>query len=1084
MSSLKIIKASAGSGKTFRLTREYLELLMANPTSYRNILAVTFTNKATAEMKTRILQELYKLSRGERSGHSSYLQQVANLDAEGLKGRATIALNLILHNYSSFSIGTIDKFFQKVLRGFARETGLQSIFRVELNQNLVLSKTIDELLFRLDEFPGIKTWLTSYANERIKSGKSWNFRKNLNSMGKQIFRENFKLFDKEIREKLFDKEFLNAFRKKVHQEKNMIEENYRSRGTKAMNLIGKTSLEVDDFPRKGSGYIGFLLKASRGIVPESYTIFFQATDNQEKWATKSSRKKDEIHQLMNDGLLKIMKELKEIHEEKYSLYVSCDLVLSNLYALGILSDISTLLHEYTNENNLFLLSDSARLLNKIIDSNEAPFIYEKTGTIFNHYMMDEFQDTSTLQWQNFRPLIRESLSSGYRCLVVGDVKQSIYRWRNSDWNILAEELEAQFKSLGTEIENLRYNWRSNKNIIAFNNAFFSLAIHQLVQFFNKKFSDTAASDEFREELEQKMLNAYSDILQIPPENLNKDGGFVQCKIFEKPDDEDPETPAWDELTRTIETLLDAGNHYREIAILARSNKESKQIAEFLFDKKRDKNTGLPEDLDLISDDAISLANAPAIKLVIACLRYMTDPSDDISLLQVQNEYYFYILNTSETKHLVPEENQKMKPPEILEKKLNILKSLPLYEMVEEIVAMFGLNKMNGQLLHVQSFLDQVLSFSVDGPADLYSFLQWWDENGASLSVNIPEEQDAIRIFTIHKAKGLEFKSVIVPFADFSFRPGGDTDDYLWCTSIEHPFDEIPKIPIGLTSAMGKSHFFKEYFMEEMQNQVDNINLLYVAFTRARENLFVISTKKKNSKSNSNNVDIAELVYESLSKKHPMSTSTPTFDLTEYFTPEQGIFQFGTLSTKKEEIKLPGEVLQINTIPAGKTPSGTRFKLNSMDYFNIEENKIRKHADHGKIMHSVFESIATRDDIEKAADKMVFEGKINQEEKPEIIKMLKECLSDNRVKEWYSGRYTIRNEAEILLKNGGILRPDRVMVEGSKAIVVDYKFGEITGKHYTRQVQNYMYYLRKIGYDKVEGYLWFPLKKKVIPIHNL
>jgi ATP-dependent exoDNAse (exonuclease V) beta subunit len=1083
MSSLKIIKASAGSGKTFRLTREYLELLMVNPGSYRNILAVTFTNKATAEMKTRILGELYNLSRGKNSGHAIHLQQVANLDEEKLKKRATTALNLILHNYSSFSIGTIDKFFQKVLRGFARETGLQSIFRIELNQNLVLSKTIDELLFRLDEFPGIKIWLARYADERIKSGKSWNFRKNLNSMGKEIFRENFKLFDKEIREKLFDKEFLNMFREKVHKEKETIEERYRALGKKAMGLIANTSLEVDDFPRKGSGYVGFLMKSSRGIVPESYKMFHGAIDDPGKWATKSSKKKEEIIRLMEDGLLETMKELWATHEENHNLYTSCNLVLSNLYALGILSDISKILHEYTNENNLFLLSDAARLLNKIIDTNEAPFIYEKTGTIYNHYMMDEFQDTSTLQWQNFRPLIRESLSSGNRCLVVGDVKQSIYRWRNSDWNILAEELEAQFKSLGTEIENLRDNYRSNKNIIAFNNAFFSSAIQQLVHFFNEKFTDTAAPDEFREELVQKMVNAYSDILQITPENRDNDGGYVQCKIFEKPEDKDAGTPAWDELTRTIKTLLETGNQYRDIAILARSNKEGKEIAEFLFNKKQDKNLGLPENLDIISDDAITLSSSPAIKLLTACLRYMTDPSDDISLSRVQNEYFYYILDTNDTRHLVPGENQGMKPPEVFGKRLDSLKNLPLYEMVEEIIELFGLNKMNGQLLHVQSFLDQVLGFSVDGPADLYSFLQWWDENGESLSVNIPEEQNAIRIFTIHKAKGLEFKSVIVPFADFPFRPRGDTDDYLWCTSMEHPFDEIPKIPVGLNSKMGKSYFFREYFLEEMQNHVDNINLLYVAFTRARENLFVTSTRKNKPNSTSTTADASKLLYETLSKGRGGDVSAPSIDLSTFFNPEEGIFQYGELSTKTEDVRLPGNTLHISTIPAGKTPSGTRFKLNSLDYFDIGGSKTGKHADHGKVMHLLFESIITKDDIAKATDKMVFEGKITREEKPEIINTLQECLADDRVKEWYSGRYRVKTEAEILLKNGDVSRPDRVMVEREKAIVVDYKFGEIPGKHYTRQVRNYMHYLKKMGYDEVEGYLWFPLKKEIIPVNN-
>lgn len=1075
MSQLTIYKASAGSGKTFRLTGEYLMLLFKYPRNYRKILAVTFTNKATAEMKSRILSELYKLAKGDESDYLDELKETYRLSEYEMQAKAAKILSHLLHDFSKFSVSTIDTFFQKIIRSFTREMGIQPGYTIELNQNEVLSKVVDELLLDLDQNESLLKWISELASDGIEQGNKWDFKEDVLKLASEIFKESYKSFKLPLNKKINNKDFLKEYIGKLQKIRATFENFIQSKAKEAVALIQQHGLTIDDFSRKKSGPAGYFYKITEKGEFAPGKLFVVATEESAKWYTKSSNQKDAIETLLSEGLLKLSQEIYAFYENNKVEYYTSVEILKHIHSLGILTDISNKLRAYCEEQNIFLISDAAELLQVIIDNNESPFIYEKTGNIYRHFMIDEFQDTSKIQWHNFRPLIGNSLAQGSKNLVVGDIKQSIYRWRNSDWKILAEHVLDEFSQYNPEEQSLNMNWRSTKNIVDYNNAVFCYSSQILQNSFNGVFDEQNSNSN---PYETKIAEAYQDVFQqLPPKNKEEVGHIEHTFLNEK------EYDSWKDevkkrLPKIIEKLQEKDYQLKDMAILVRSGKEGQEIANTLIEYKNNNNSSFA--FDFISNDSLYLANSSVIRFLIALLEYMLNPEDEINLSFIAYEYHQYLLaeNLDQNRmhnllknHLIDNDDQAIQqlfPKEFIEQAGQI-KQLPLYELIDKLIRIFKLNAIKAEIPYIKAFLDIILHFSKTSTSDIHSFLNWWNEEGIKKTLTVSENQNAIRIITIHKSKGLEFKNVIIPFCNWPVDHRSNQNNILWCTTSEEPFSELEPIPVKYVSNLTETVFKKDYLNEKFHAYVDNLNLLYVAFTRAAENLFCFSPKKDTINKISNVGNLLQSVYE---KYADFPSEKTLLDLGKYWNPEENKFEFGTIKpAKKEEKGLPEE-FELTEFQSYDIKNKLRLKMHDNSFFTGEKNAPFEKINHGKLMHEVFENIQTEDDIPAAVNQLIFDGKVAENEKTELIQKIDKTLENEQIRSWFGKQWQVKTEAEIILPNGKTIRPDRVITNNEKTIVIDYKFGELEEPRHHKQVKMYMETLQKMETKTVEGYLWY------------
>lgn len=1074
MSQLAIYKASAGSGKTFRLTGEYLMLLFKYPSNYKKILAVTFTNKATSEMKSRILSELYKLAKRGESDYLQELKEAYGLSESEIQAKAAKILSRLLHDFSKFSVSTIDTFFQKIIRSFTHEMGIQPGYTIELNQNEILSKVVDELLLDLDDNESLLKWISELASEGIEQGNKWDFKDDILKLASEIFKESYKSFKIPLNKKINDKDFLKEYIGKLQNIKATFEDFVQSKANEAIKLIHQHGLTIDDFSRKKSGPAGYFYKITEKGEFAPGKLFIDATEESTKWYTKSSDQKDAIESLLSEGLLNLSKEMYAYFENNKVAYYTSVEILKHIHSLGILTDISNKLRAYCEEQNIFLISDAAELLQVIIDQNESPFIYEKTGSIYRHFMIDEFQDTSKIQWHNFKPLIGNSLAQGSRNLVVGDIKQSIYRWRNSDWKILAENIVDEFSQYHPKEQSLNTNWRSTKNIVDYNNAVFSYSSQILQNSFNGIFEDQNSSDN---PYKEKITEAYKDVFQqVPPKNQIEAGYINHTFLHEK------EYDTWKDevkkrLPEIIENIQGKGYQLKDIAILVRSGKEGQEIANTLIDYKKENSKS---SFDFISNDSLYLANSSVVRFLNALLEYILNPEDEINLSFIAYEYHEYIQagNPDQGKmhnllknHLKENDDQEIKqlfPNEFIEQ-IGQIKQLPLYELIDKLIRIFELNTIQAEIPYIKAFLDIILHFSKTSTSDIHSFLNWWNEEGIKKTLSVSENQNAIRIITIHKSKGLEFKNVIIPFCNWPVDHRSNQNNILWCTTSEEPFGELEPIPVKYVGNLTETVFKDDYLNEKFHAYVDNLNLLYVAFTRAAENLFCFSPKKDTINKISNVGNLLLTVYE---KYADFQSDSNLLDLGKYWNPNESKFEFGTIrTTKKEEKDLPDE-FELTQFESYDIKNKLRLKMHDNSFFTGEKNTPFEKINHGKVMHEVFENIQNEDDIPAAVNQLIFEGKVAENEKSELIQKINKTLENEQIKSWFSNKWQVKTEAEIILPNGKTIRPDRVISNIKKSIVIDYKFGEQQESKHHKQVKMYVETLQKMENKTVEGYLWY------------
>ena len=1078
MTGLTIYKASAGSGKTFAITREYINLLFRDPENYRHILGVTFTNKATASMKNRIISELDKLAKGEKTIYAEGLMKLYNLDQSQVMEKASVMLMKILHDYAHFNILTIDSFFHRVIRAFAKEIGYYQGFDIELDQGRILTAAVEQMIFELESNPELKNWLVSFAEEKIVEGNTWNFDRDIERIGRETFKENFKEFDNKLIEKITNKQFLQEFNQKLNFIKTEFETKLRMKGQTAVDLFKHYSIVKDDLKQKSRSILAFFERTANGERTLSPSIRNHYNDI-DLWVSPGSPKKKIIEDIFNDGANTLLSEIIDMHDLHMPVYYSAVAVQKHLHVLGMIADLLAHIREVTSNKNLFLISDTAQFLQQLIKGSDTPFVYERTGTFIHHFMIDEFQDTSALQWNNFRPLILNSLSENNENWIVGDVKQSIYRWRNSDWTILSEKVFNDLKPFQINEETLTYNWRSSRNVISFNNSFFRNAIDILLSSVAESYrkSNSKGFNDFQ----QLFTRAYSDFMQLVPEHKNIERGMVDIQVIPRNGDKSVkfEEEALERLRKIIEEIQDRHYDLKDIAILVRERTEGDTISEFLL-KCQQKLPDRKYRYDVLSNDSLLLKNSEVVKWIIAAFRYIVNPSDQLNKTFLAYEYCQYLYKTDEPALSKMFDNAgNVHIPEKIESffKQKSLRHYPVYELCDMIILYFGLSQLKNELPFIQAFQDMLMDYTRRESSDLNSFLYWWEENEDKRVLNMPDDQDAIRLMTLHSAKGLEFKIVIIPFANWSFMKAG-WSSIIWCKTNKEPFNIIDMVPLNFNKSLQSTIFSSDYIQEQALSYIDNLNLLYVAFTRAIDAFYVIVPEQEKEAID----NVGTLITTAIDNQFfDSSQKFPAIRLGDYWNLIDKHLVFGALPLQEE--KAPAtEIKELdNTYTVRPVSDVVKQVVQAKDYFTKEGEMLASRINAGRIMHEVFQRIKTRDDIDNALMFLLLEGKIQKNDLPKLNSKIKESISHKPISDWFSSDWEVLTETGILLKTGMIPRPDRVLVKGTKVVVIDYKFGESEHPSHLWQVRNYMQYLRQMNNKDVTGYLWYPNLKKVVPV---
>jgi ATP-dependent exoDNAse (exonuclease V) beta subunit len=1058
---LTVYRASAGAGKTHTLTGEYLELLFLGEQNYRHILAVTFTNKATDEMKRRIIEELYNLAAHRPSNYLEMLRGKYALTEEQIRRKARSILVAILHDYSAFNISTIDRFFQQIMRAFTREIGLQGGYGIEIDQELALSEAIDNLLGDLEkpESEELLGWLLRFAEDRIENGGEWNLRHEITSLSREIFKERYKTFSERLNRDIEDKQTLENYKDELYAIIRSTESRLKDLGEKGMNVLKQYALQPSDFKGVSRSPMFYFEKLAKGEVKEPSASFIACADDLEACYTQTTPPATVqiIGCAFENGLNDCIKQIVQLFGNMTD-YYSAKEAVRNYYTLGILGDVSRHIAAYRKEKNVMLLADTTELLNKIIDGSDAPFIYEKTGTRINHYMIDEFQDTSDMQWNNFRPLIGESLAHRHKNLIVGDVKQSIYRFRNSNWKLLDEQVQKDFFREQLTEETLVENWRSFRQIVTFNNAFFTAAPALLQTLYNDALSASSLPDAAQETLRSAIVSAYAGSQQRVAPALEDKEGHVRVDFLQG-DETDWKEEALQRLPAVVESLQENGYRLQDIAILVRTNQEGSRIADtFLAYKEAHPQSRYR--YDIISDDALYVSRSPSVRFMIALLRYLKNLD---SQANKQMAYFAYMV----LERRFAEAGQPMDFPPAIQAGLQILSRQALYEMTEGIFRLFEGKFPDNEQVFVQAFFDMVLDFSQKENANVERFLKWWDETGSHKTIATPDGQNAIRILTIHKSKGLGFKVVVLPFGEWGIDHKPTQGLTLWCHPETKPFDRFYLLPIRYGQGLTRTIFAKDYFEERLHACIDNLNTLYVAFTRAKEELIVFAPRPKKVDKGTGAIErissVGDLLWAGLNASFPFDTEAGSFELgNACFTPPDKI-----KTTDTEEIPM-GRLYSVSP--------DKRLRLSLTGKELSFDNASRKQ---GILMHEILCGIRTRNDIPAAVEKFRLEGVISREEAGDLTACLEKLLMHPGVEPWFDGSARVLNEVEILAGKGLIKRPDRVMIYPGRVVVVDYKSGRPSPHHHT-QVRSYIHLVRQMGYPCVEGYLWYIHSGCILP----
>lgn len=1093
MSLLNIYKASAGSGKTYRLSLEFLKYVIQDPTCFERILAVTFTNKATAEMKTRIITNLYGIAKNlpeSKNDIEALKEELAEFDTKFSSDRFIVsqaqkALSLMLHNYSHFHIETIDSFFQTVLRTLEKELGLGTHMNVELEPKTVLTEAAEALLDDIPTHNSLRNWVQQYLSDQLENDRSWRMVDPIVNFGNNLFSENFKPYADQLFEFLNKDSALSDYKQKLLRYKRESLDELAKSAQRFFDLNVQNGFSENVYFQKIRGIYGYFKKMTDGACEatmNSYVLGFYEGDD-------AKLSKDPNVLQYRDEIYKILDETEKLRT-KYSLEISTiDFIVNNIFQVGLLHYLDQKVRQINAEKNQFILSDTQGLLNVMVKDEDTPFIYEKIGTFLDHIMIDEFQDTSETQWANFKPLISECASRNMSSLIVGDPKQSIYRFRNGKWELMGR-LKNELPSIESQEITLDTNWRSELHIVHFNNKVFSF----LPQFYTQ----LGVVDE-SDSLLGKMVNAYSDATQLCHKEKNS-LGYVKVQLIDGSNSSEYNDHTLHLLAEEIKNLQMKGIQPEQMAILIRSTKDGAKIADYFAQYKGQQGNEC-FCFDLISEEAYRLDSSETIQAIISALRYIaslnakyTDEKEKNQknlLAQVQLIHAYQKVKRRGEQNIIPPNPQQLSKEDLtFMRSIADLQLYPLYEMVEEIYRIMDLKSIPNQENYYCYFLDRLNDFLVRKSSNLRLFLSYWDDKLHGMT--IPSgESNGIRIMTIHKSKGLEFHTVLIPFCDWEIGINSTKTNYLWegTSTLPELYRDLPCASVKIKKEMVNSHFKEAYFKETVETYMDNLNILYVALTRAEKNMFIIGKQMNAGKNElseishllhlllkSDNVP-NDLSYSSLWQQMlPFEKRMESEDLFSYELGELVVCSDNKAQSENPFNQMPRK--ESFEIMAYSQKGKFRQSNKSNDFIEGNDNSIPlkkyEYITRGKLLHAIFSKIASYNDVESVLNQMVFDGLIHVDEKADLQSSIQKVMETPEGKEWFRPNLKLYNECSILFRDASgelqTRRPDRVIRDGNKMIVIDFKFGKESSA-YNVQIDEYVDLLRNMGYE-AEGHIWY------------
>ncbi|MAZ26884.1 MAG: hypothetical protein CL868_07375 [Cytophagaceae bacterium] len=1034
--AFSIYNASAGAGKTFSLVSNYLYILLRseNEFVFSHILAITFTNKAVAEMKSRIIESLREFSSSHNMEKPSPMFKElliqTGLTAKDAQQKSRRILKNIIQDYASFDVVTIDTFTHRIIRTFAHDLRISQSFEVELRTEEILEQAIANLIDQVGDDEQLTPLLIDYALEKTNEDRSWDISRDFYQIGRMLLNENHRSYLDLLKEKSLS-DFDNL---KAHLKKSMAiaKSSIKEAATKIMELIHANGLTKKDFNR------GTFPNNIEKLLVENYSI-----DLNSKWAQTleedssilyTKGQKQEIKDTIEAIAPALVHHFIKIKEEIPQLQLKEEL-LKSITPLSVLQAIKNEIEKIKQEKNLVLISEFNDIINKTIVGQPTPFIYERLGERYAYYFIDEFQDTSVLQWNNMIPLIDNALSSTEKSrpsnslMIVGDPKQSIYRWRGR----MPEQFIELYGDVNPftikekEIITLEKNWRSHREVIDFNNTFFS------------HIAQTLNADEYRAIYE---LTSRQDV-------NHKTGGYVNISFVVGQKKEETE-PLY--LAKTLEMVNRATREYDlgEICILVRKNSEGVLIAQHL------QSNGIP----VVSNESLLLNQSRPVKFIISILRYILQPEDKEAALGIL-EFLAIDTLTLQDPHTFIFERLHLEPRELFASlassgftfEQDVFNQLPLYEGMEYILRAFHLDGQSNA--HLQFFLDHVFAYAEKNQMGLYGFYEWWCRNESKLSISTPENTEAIRILTIHKSKGLEFPVVIYPFADTEMTKSRDMN---WLETNPQEYEGFAAL---LISQNQKLQEYNEdtatlYNLINNQQQLDNMNALYVALTRAVERLYIITSTKDPSKPAGTPANYSQLFQKYLEDFG-------------YWHPEKDEYFFGSekrTSLKKDKTK---QSSTIDLISTPKAQHNIHVVTQSTAYW---ENGYAAAIENGNMAHELLAQVLYKDDVEKVITRARQQGLLEENDIAGQKKILHDLINSLEKHGFYNAENKLYLERDLIYK-GNVIRPDRVEITKDKEVLLlDYKTGKPQENH-VAQINGYAEALEAMGYKiliKVIAYL--------------
>ena len=1065
---MNVCRASAGTGKTFTLAAYYVGLLLSGE-SYRNILAVTFTNKATAEMKERILGYLYGIATG--TGDEAFLKKALELSGKGsvdsgqwsVRARAEQCFREMLLDYDNVQVSTIDSFLQTLLAGMAKMLGKAAGFRVELNLKQVITKAVDRLL-TTDMSPTLQQIMGDYLQEQLRQEGRWDIRQTLINLALDLYNEQVQMLVSDGKVEL-DEKTISVYKRSLDRWAQLPDmqnlQNMVAQAKTANEALSKPDKQVADA----------ITRIERSLAGDKKL----KADDQFRWLTEKK-----LANTTDPLLLRINEQVARCGK----MYRECMLTRSCLNDMRLMKSLLQEIETCLQDENRMLLAKTADTLRNALKEGDADFVLEKAGIRYKHIMIDEFQDTSTLQWQVFQPLIADVLAGeGHTLLIVGDIKQSIYRWRNGDWHIMAElgtEQDPFQAYYNKDFSPLVKNFRSRQNVVQFN-----LKTMMRVCDLNEEnskikglYDEGYGTGQWSVVSGQNAAENLSDFY-----NSKNDGGFVRLRVYPKCRATKKETATLAEQTlqtervqqdiltdmfATIRQLLDKGERASDIMILVRKNKQAQQVVDF-YNAQVDWHN----EVRIVSADSFHIDQSQSVQMIINAL-LATDPAQNIALRYVDL-------------HLPEAHPAKAN----LQERLAATNDLPLYEQVQAIVRLLLCDEkglfLGDDLAYVNCFMDKLMNYVATEGANRQAFLQYWADMMHTDSISAPDS-NAMRIMSIHSSKGLESKTLFIPFCNWAVVDKKNNPN-LWCEACVEPQGNVKRlkqVPIPWKQAMEGTDYEAAYQQEAEAQRVDNLNLLYVALTRAADNLYLYTDWLVQKKEGEVDQHVGTLLMNAYGLKEAALEAFENYSdetqpcFAEYLLGEEPYIHRPKQEQKADLFSFRNAAEVQAAMQSNDDQVRFRQSQESMLYGLFGEEKAEQmiaHINIGSLCHDILAHMVTREEQAAVVERYMQRGVIESEEqRREVESLLNRAWGNPQMCEWFDGSWDLLRE-QAMMVNGEEKRPDRVMLKGDKAIVLDYKFGSPNPK-YHKQVADYMEVMRLLGYREVEGYLWYAQQGKL------